>query len=158
MTSDRRSPTVTNLTNLQPTIMPENISLGQANHNPLNIRYAPANKWLGLDEKRPNVKGFCRFRADAYGYRAAVKLICTYMTKYDIRTPEGICQRWAPPSENHTLLYTMAVCGRAHLRPNERLTPRSEAVARLVAAMARQESGMHITPQGVEEIRRRFGV
>lgn len=134
------------------------INLGCANHNPLNIRYSPSNRWLGLHPVTPNVKGFCHFIAAAYGYRAAVVLMKTYMRRYGCHTPAAIISRWAPPVENNMELYIASVCGRSRLGRNERLSPDGPQLGRLVAAMARQETGMHITPEGVDDIRRRFGV
>lgn len=80
----------------------KNINIGTANRNPLNIRHSPANRWLGLHPTQPSVKGFCKFIAPAYGYRAAVVLIKTYMRRHGLRTPAQIIARWAPPSENRT--------------------------------------------------------
>lgn len=133
-------------------------NLGVANRNPLNIRYVKANRWLGLHPQRPQVKGFCRFIAPAYGYRAAIVLIKNYMSRYGCTTPESIIRRWAPPTENDTELYTACVCGRSRLGRAEQLRADGPQIGRLVAAMARQETGMHITPEGVDEIRQKFNV
>lgn len=132
-------------------------NLGTANRNPLNIRYAARNRWIGLDPVRPNVRGFCRFVSVAHGFRAAIVLLKNYIRR-GCNTPRRIIARWAPPSENRTALYVAAVCGRSRLRPDECLSPDGPQVGRLVAAMARQETGTHITPEGVDELRRRFGL
>lgn len=133
-------------------------NLGMYNHNPLNIRYSKANHWLGLHPASPCVKGFCHFIAPVYGYRAAVVLIKNYMIRYHCITPEAIIRRWAPPTENATELYIACVCGRSSLGRKEMLRTDGNQIGRLVAAMARQETGMHITPEGVDEIRRKFNV
>jgi len=134
------------------------INLGTANRNPLNIRYSAANRWLGLHPVTPNVKGFCKFIAPVYGYRAAVVLMKTYMRRYGLDTPAGIISRWAPPKENRTELYIACVCGRSRLGRDERITAEGPELARLIAAMARQETGARITPEGVDDIRRKFNV
>lgn len=134
------------------------MNLGIANRNPLNIRYIKANHWLGLHPQTPNVKGFCHFTAPAYGFRAAIILIKNYMKKYGCVTPEDIIRRWAPPTENNTELYIACVCGRSRLGRQERLHTEGPQIGRLVAAMTRQETGMYITPEGVDEIRRKFNV
>jgi|GEM_PF-696270 hypothetical protein len=134
------------------------MNLGIANRNPLNIRYVKANHWLGLHPQTPNVKGFCHFTAPAYGFRAAIILIKNYMRKYGCVTPENIIRRWAPPTENNTELYIACVCGRSRLGRQERLHTEGPQIGRLVAAMTRQETGMYITPEGVDEIRRKFNV
>lgn len=133
-------------------------NLGCRNRNPLNIRYSKLNRWKGLHPVTPCVGGFCHFIAPVYGYRAAVVLMKTYMTRYGCLTPATIISRWAPPSENDTALYIAAVCGRSRLGRDERLSADGPQLGRLVAAMARQETGMHITPEGVDDIRRQFGV
>lgn len=136
----------------------KNENLGCRNHNPLNIRYAPANHWLGLHPATPCVKGFCKFIAPAYGYRAAVVLIKQYIRRYGCDTPSKIIHRWAPPSENRTALYVACVCGRSGLKPEETVSPEGPQIGRLIAAMARQETGMHITPEEVDELRKKFNV
>ncbi len=133
------------------------LNLGIANRNPLNIRYAAANRWLGLHPVTPCVRGFCHFISVAHGFRAAVVLIKNYIRR-GFDTPARVIARWAPPQENDTALYTAAVCGRSRLGRDEKLLPHGPQIGRLVAAMARQETGMHITPEGVDDIRQRFGV
>ncbi len=133
-------------------------NLGTLNRNPLNIRCSARNHWLGLDPKRPCVKGFCRFISVAYGYRAAVVLIKTYIQRRGCTTPRQIIGRWAPPSENRTALYVAAVCGRSGLDPDAPVDVEGPQIGRLVAAMARQETGARIVPEAVDELRRKFGV
>lgn len=134
------------------------VNLGIANRNPLNIRYAARNRWLGLDPARPDVRGFCRFISFAHGYRAAVVLMKTYIRRYGLDTPAKIIARWAPPSENRTELYIACVCGRSRLGRDERLATTGMQLPRLIAAMARQETGVNVTPEAIREIREKFGV
>lgn len=133
-------------------------NLGIANRNPLNIRYVAANRWLGLCPNRPNVKGFCRFLNSAYGYRAAVVLVKNYIQKHGADTPTKIIHRWAPPSENQTDLYIACVCGRSRLAPNEKIKTSGMQISRLLAAMAKQETGVSILPEEIETIREKFKV
>lgn len=133
-------------------------NLGTANRNPLNIRYQVANRWLGLDPVTPNVRGFCKFISFAHGYRAAIVLMKTYIQRYGCDTPETIIARWAPPCENRTDIYIACVCGRSRLKRDEHIAVTGMQIPRLVAAMARQETGAQITPEGIQEIRERFGV
>ncbi len=133
-------------------------NLGIANRNPLNIRYVAANRWLGLCPNRPNVKGFCRFLNSAYGYRAAVVLVKNYIQKHGADTPTKIIHRWAPPSENQTDLYIACVCGRSRLAPNEKIETSGMQISRLLAAMAKQETGVSILPEEIETIREKFKV
>lgn len=133
-------------------------NLGIANRNPLNIRYIASNRWLGLHPSHPCVKGFCSFLHFDYGYRAALLQMRNYVCRYGCDTPEKIIRRWAPPSENDTELYIACVCGRSRLLRNERIRPEGMQIPRLVAAMAKQETGLHPVPEYLEELRRRFGV
>lgn len=133
-------------------------SLGIRNHNPLNIRYVKANKWLGLSKTTPNVSGFCKFDCVDYGLRAAILLILTYIRKRGCVTPRQIITRWAPPSENNTELYIQCVCGRAGVDPERPLPTAGSDFNRFVVAMARQESGIHLTENDIERIRTTFNL
>lgn len=133
-------------------------NIGTLANNPLNIRYSSANHWVGLHPTSPSLRGFCHFISAAHGYRAAVVLLKRYITHYHLTTPTQLITRWAPPTENRTQLYIAAVCGRSGLKSDEAIAPDGLKLCRLVAAMARQETGMHITAEGVQEIRQNFGV
>jgi len=80
--------------------------LQELTQNPLNIRFSASNNWKG---QIGEYKGFCCFKNEAYGFRAAFKLINTYI-KNQICTIEEIVKRWAPPSENDTEGYINFVC------------------------------------------------
>ena len=133
-------------------------NLGIENRNPLNIRYRSCNRWLGLHPTQPNRRGFCRFRTFDHGFRAAIVLMKNYIRRYGCDTPEKIVYRWAPPSENRTEIYLACVCGRSHLQREEKLRVYGKQIPRLVAAMARQETGIHVTPEYLENLRNHFHV
>lgn len=133
-------------------------SLGVRNHNPLNIRYVSTNKWLGLSKTTPSVKGFCHFDCMDYGLRAAIILLLNYIRKRGCTTPRQIITRWAPPTENNTELYIKCVCGRADIHPDRPVPTEGSAFNRLVIAMARQESGIHLTESDIERIRNTFNI
>lgn len=88
-------------------------NLAEQNNNPLNIRFNPANNWQG---QITSYKGFCVFKNNAYGFRAAYRILCTYI-KNGIDTIEDIITRWAPPNENNTEKYIQFV-------ENETIIPR----------------------------------
>ncbi len=136
----------------------KNVNLGISNRNPLNIRYVATNKWKGLHPTQPAYKGFCRFLAFDYGYRAAVLLVKSYIRRHGCNTPSKIIHRWAPPIENQTDLYVASVCGRSGLRPDEVISTEGMQIPRLVAAMAKQETGLRVTPEYIADLRDRFGV
>ena len=133
-------------------------TLGVRNHNPLNIRYLAKNKWLGLSKTTPNVSGFCKFDCIDYGLRAAILLLLTYIRKRGCTTPRQIISRWAPPTENNTELYIQCVCGRADVHPDLPLPTEGSPFNRFIVAMARQESGIHLTEGAIEQIREKFKI
>lgn len=131
-------------------------NLGAANCNPLNIRYVVTNHWLGLDEECPQRNGFCHFTDINYGLRAAYLILKRYVTKYGLNTPEKIINKWAPPSENDTSGYIRAVCAMSGLKRNSILSTDCRKLLLLLSAMARQESGYHVSPTQLEKIKEIF--
>lgn len=68
---------------------------GYRNNNPLNIRCNDRNQWKG--EIRPSSDGsFCQFKTMAYGFRAAMVTLRTYITKDGCKTLQDCISRWAP--------------------------------------------------------------
>ena len=81
---------------------------GYRNNNPLNIRLS-SNNWKG--EIKPSAdKSFCQFQTMAYGFRAAMICIRTYITKHNCNTLQEIINRWAPWTDgNNPLNYAKKV-------------------------------------------------
>lgn len=109
--------------------------------NPLNIRYVSANKWKG---QCGQCQGFARFRNEAYGFRAAYKLICNYI-KAGHDTIEKIVSRWAPPCENNTSAYIAFVEDEIMIDRNQLLFNVSIKdywiIIEILRAMAKMECG-----------------
>lgn len=80
---------------------------GIRNNNPGNIRKS-SETWRGLAEDQTD-PDFFRFTSMAYGVRAMVRILQNYSMKYGLDTPAGIIARWAPPTENDTKAYSVAV-------------------------------------------------
>lgn len=113
---------------------------GIRNNNPLNIRHSK-DKWLGMDPVQGDPL-FVSFIAMQYGYRAALKILRTYINKYQLCTPEKIIGRWAPPAENNTKAYIHTVCQQSGLKPTEIITMDNEhQIIALLLAMAFVETG-----------------
>lgn len=94
----------------------KNLPRGYRNNNPLNIRIS-SNAWKG--KVSPNTDGaFEQFKTMAYGYRAALATMRTYITKYGLNTVAKIIERWAPANENNTLAYISHVCEFTGLTPD----------------------------------------
>lgn len=119
----------------------KNLPRGYRNNNPLNIRINAANNWQG--KVTPNTDGaFEQFVSMAYGYRAAMSLIRTYITKYNCRTIAQIIGKWAPNNENNTTGYINRVCTTTGYTPDTVINPDSQTqMSNLVYAMSLVENG-----------------
>lgn len=123
---------------------------GLRNNNPLNIRHS-ASKWQGMTERQTD-RLFVQFKSLAYGFRAAFKLILTYMTKYKLTNITQIIMRWAPPSENNTDAYVRKVCQMSHIGSLEPLDFNNEKQMHdLVQAMAYVENGVIIEGDSIRQ-------
>lgn len=113
---------------------------GLRNNNPLNIRRSE-QRFVG--EVESTDRAFKQFQSIEYGFRAALVIIRTYMTRYGIDTAEGIVARWAPPCENSTFRYQQFVLAEAgiYIRNRQIAFSERELLCRVVAAMAVYECG-----------------
>lgn len=76
---------------------------GIRNNNPANIRHG--SKWKGLREIQTD-RSFCQFTGMAWGVRALICLLRTYVKKYKLKSVRKIIYRWAPPQDhNNTEAY-----------------------------------------------------
>ena len=115
---------------------------GYRNNNPLNIRIS-SSEWKGKSAN--NTDGvFEQFVDLAYGYRAALVTIRTYIRKYGLDTVRKIISRWAPENENNTEAYIKHVCEIADLNENNSIGLNDkDTLTRLVYAMAIIENGQN---------------
>ena len=113
---------------------------GLRNNNPLNIRIS-TDKFVG--EVRPSQdKAFKQFDTMAHGYRAAFRVLRTYINNYKCDTIRKIISRWAPKNENHTENYIKVVSERSGITADEPiLADNREMMIRIVAAMSFVENG-----------------
>ena len=113
---------------------------GYRNNNPCNIRKS-TDKFQG--EVQPSAdKEFKQFETMAYGYRAAFRVIRTYINNYKCDTIRKIISRWAPKNENHTENYIRVVSERSGIPENDIVYPDNrEMMVRIVAAMSYVENG-----------------
>lgn len=72
---------------------------GIRNNNPGNIRYNPANDWLG--QVGQDDAGYAIFDTPENGIRALGKLLTNYFTRYGLDSVRSIIYRWAPPSDDN---------------------------------------------------------
>ena len=114
---------------------------GLRNNNPLNIRIS-TDKFAG--EVRPSQdKSFKQFETMAHGYRAAFRVLRTYINNYKCDTIRKIISRYAPSNENHTENYIKVVSERSGITADEPiLADNREMMIRIVAAMSFVENGL----------------
>ena len=111
---------------------------GIRNHNPGNIRLG--TKWEGLADKQTD-PSFCVFKSNTYGCRALLKLLKTYVTKYNCNTITKIISRWAPSHENNTSAYILYVANKVNKCTTEPLSFNKALYIKIAKAIAYQENG-----------------
>lgn len=125
-------------------------TLQERTNNPLNIRYSPANQWVG---QVGNLNGFCVFASEAYGVRAAYRLLYNYIHHHGRNTPRKIIEAWAPPTENNTEAYIEYVCREAYLRPDDTMYIETIddywRLLSMMRAMCKMESGKYLEEQQI---------
>lgn len=113
---------------------------GVRNNNPGNIRYSPANAWLGKVPITQNTDGsFEQFVEWRYGVLALIKLLSRYIVRYG--TIEKMIRVYAPSVENNTAAYIQAVSSETGYPSNQALTVNRETLQRLTLSIAKHELG-----------------
>ena len=114
---------------------------GMRNNNLLNIRIS-TDKFQG--EVQPSQdKDFKQFETAAYGYRAAFRILRTYINNYGLNTIRKIISRFAPANENHTENYIRVVSERSGIPADDPVyADNREMMIRIVAAMSFVENGV----------------
>jgi hypothetical protein len=96
------------------------LPLGIRNNNPGNIRYNILNQWTGQTGQE---KGYAKFSAPQYGYRAMFLLLKRYINSYGLKTINQIGPRWAPSSENNTAAWSRNVATFSGIDINAPINP-----------------------------------
>lgn len=114
---------------------------GLRNNNPGNLRWG--DKWQGLVTPFERTDtAFCQFVDPSWGIRALARVLIAYQDKHNLRTVRAIIARWAPPVENDTSAYMLAVSKQTGFGPDEPLDlQRYEAMRPLLEAIIRHECG-----------------
>lgn len=90
---------------------------GIRNNNPFNLEKNTGDKWQGLlPEEEQTDPRFCMFESAILGIRAGMRNLIVSQDKHERRTVLGIITAFAPPPENNTESYIVAVC--AHMGVN----------------------------------------
>lgn len=112
---------------------------GLRNNNPGNIRKS-LEVYQGEIESID--KSFKQFESMAYGYRAILRILTTYIEKYSLDTVDKMIYRWAPPAENDTEAYIEFVCKSAGVDRKAKIQSKDEeTMCRMVAGMSEMENG-----------------
>lgn len=112
---------------------------GVRNNNPGNIRISPT-PWQG--KVRGSDLEFETFDTPENGIRALAKVLLSYQDRYGIRTVRAAINRWAPPVENDTNAYALAVAGALGVDVDDPLDFHREAILLpMVMAIIRHENG-----------------
>lgn len=86
---------------------------GIRNNNPGNLRRTK-EPWQGQATEQTD-PDFIIFSSPVWGIRAIMKILLTYQIKYKLKTIRELINRYAPPSENDTEAYAMAIAKRLNL-------------------------------------------
>ncbi len=118
-------------------------------HNPLNLRSAPNAGSVTTT----NAGKFAAFHSEADGYKAAAWQLAQYPREHNADTIAQIIRTWAPASDhNNDAGYIANVAKWSGLNPGQKIDFRDQdQVSQLIAAMAREESGIRITPTQVRK-------
>jgi hypothetical protein len=112
---------------------------GLRNNNPGNIRHG--DNWQGRSKLQLD-PSFITFKSAKYGVRAMTRVLNNYRDKYNLVTVSGIIDRWAPPVENDTTAYVLAVSKKLGVFPNTEIdTTRPDVMLVLVESIIHHENG-----------------
>ncbi len=129
--------------NIEHSLMYNQSVRGYRNNNPLNLRIS-SNRWQGKVPVSENTDGaFEQFTTMAYGFRAALKNLQSYITHYHCSTIQSIVNRWAPASDgNNPASYAARVAQTTGYAVTTRIAANDrEKLCRIVYAMAMVENG-----------------
>lgn len=119
---------------------------GVRNNNPGNIRRS-RNLWDGMTVLNEPDSEYCQFTSPEFGIRAMGKLLGAYQDSHHLDTIRQIIGRWAPPSENESLAYAVAVGHRMKLGIDERVDIHDPPTAlAFVNAIIAQENANYVYP------------
>lgn len=120
---------------------------GIRNNNPGNID--KGQPWKGLAKDQPDPR-FCTFESPEWGIRALHIILQTYQDKYNLRTVDGIINRWAPSIENDTESYVAHVSKLCAVMPDDQIDIMEPDMAQaLVKAIIKHENAGYEYPEEV---------
>ena len=122
---------------------PRAVPRGIRNHNPLNIRLEPRNRWQGRIEPERNTDGALeQFTGPLWGLRAGAVLIIAHYDRRGADTVRKLVRIWAPPNENDTEAYAAFLARESGFGADQKLDfHRADHLRPILVAMIRIENG-----------------
>lgn len=111
---------------------------GIRNNNPLNIKYNPANKWLGQVGSDGT---FCIFDTAVNGIRAGAILLRKYMSTYGLNTLAAITSKWSPDVNGLSGAYASSVSKFIGVATGAVLNASADTLALIIRGMIAVENG-----------------
>lgn len=129
--------------------MENKLPRGIRNCNPLNIRLSN-DKWQGM-RKQQTDPDFVQFESTVYGYRAAFKILFTYINKYSCNTIGKMIHRFAPTNENDTEAYVRFISVKSGIGIDEEIS-RGDFISlkKIVYFMTYYENGVFMPMEEIE--------
>ena len=113
------------------------LPIGLRNNNPGNLRPSII-PWMGQTGSNG---GFCLFKDLSYGLRALAVDLSNKITSDGLDTIEDIITKYAPPSENDTESYILAVSDSTGWEPTDTIDFNSANLGNLMQAIIEHENG-----------------
>lgn len=125
--------------------------VGIRRNNPGNLRRGKNVGYPGVTDRPDTGRGpqFYAFENMAFGMRAMIVLVLSYIVKGQFNTITKLAHKYAPPNENNTAQWIAQVSKRASLSATAPLTADKDTVKRLVMAIALKEVGSPWRKAGV---------
>ena len=115
-------------------------NLGVRNNNWLNIRYNPANDWVG--QTGGDANNYAKFDDPVNGLRAADIVLKNYGAKHGIDNLNDAIFRFAPPEDNNpTPVYAKFVADKMGINPDDKIDLADpDTREKMIAAMVQFET------------------
>lgn len=127
----------------------EVMTRGYMNNNPGNI-VKDGKTWVG-EKPVSTDKNFKQFVSMPYGYRALWLNIKAYFSK-GLNTIEKIATTYAPPNENDTKAYIVALSKATGKKPQEIISfSDTSAIRKLIAGISQHENGVPANMSDLDE-------
>jgi len=111
---------------------------GERNNNPGNVRHLAGVTWHGQRDEQTD-DAFVQFVDPVFGIRAIVRVLRSY-EREGLHTIQSAIDRWAPPNENNSQAYVLAVCEDCDIAPSD-VVDFTDIMPKLVKAIIKHENG-----------------